>query len=74
VTGVVAAHTRDVPDVDARAERIRTAAARTVEFWDGHLDLDALAWETSEHLRDIVIAAEQIERATVHARPGSRGT
>lgn len=67
VSNVVAAHTRGVPDVDARAERIRAAAARTVTFWDGHLDLDALAWETSEHLRDITIAAEQIGRATVHA-------
>jgi len=67
VTGVVAAHTRGVPDVDARAEKIRAAAARTAQFWEGHLDLDALAWETSEHLRDITIAAEQIERATVQA-------
>jgi len=67
VTGVVAAHTRGVPDVDARAEKIRTAAARTAQFWDGHLDLSALTWESSEHLRDITIAAEQIERATVQA-------
>ena len=67
VTNVVAAHTRGVPDVDARAERIRAAAARTTAFWDGHLDLEALAWETSEHLRDIALAAEQIERATDQA-------
>jgi len=67
VTGVVAAHTRGVPDVDARAEKIRTAATRTAQFWDGHLDLSALTWESSEHLRDITIAAEQIERATVQA-------
>lgn len=67
VTGVVAAHTRGVPDVDARAGRIRAAAARTAQFWEGHLDLSALAWETSEHLLDITIAAEQIERATSQA-------
>ena len=67
VTNVVAAHTRGVPDVDARAERLRAAAARTAAFWDGHLDLQALAWETSEHLRDIALAAEQIERATAQA-------
>lgn len=59
--------TRDVPDVQDRAGRIRAAAAGWSRFWDGHLDLDALAWETGEHLRDITIAAEQIERATTQA-------
>ena len=45
------------------------AAAAWVEFWDGRLDLDALAWETSEHLRDITMASEQIARATAQAHP-----
>lgn len=67
ITNVVGAHTRGVPDVDARAERVRAVAARTAQLWDGHLDLQALAWETSEHLRDIALAAEQIARATAQA-------
>ena len=64
---LVAQHTRAVADVPARAEQVRAAAGAWAAFWDGHLDLDALAWETSEHLADIRIAAEQIERATVQA-------
>ncbi|MEO7421349.1 MAG: transposase [Ornithinibacter sp.] len=67
LVAVVAAHTRDVPDVHARANRIRAAAAGWSQFWQGHLDLDALAWETGEHLHDITIAAEQIGRAATHA-------
>ena len=68
VTAVVAAHTRGVPGVAERAGAIRVAAAAWVEFWDGRLDLEALAWETAEHLRDITIASEQIERATTQAQ------
>jgi hypothetical protein len=49
--------------------KIPAAAARTAQFWDGHLDLEALAWETTEHLRDITIAAEQIDWATVQSLP-----
>ncbi|MEI2732707.1 MAG: IS110 family transposase [Dermatophilaceae bacterium] len=67
VTAVVAAHTRGVPGVADRAGAIRSAAAAWVEFWDGRLDLDALAWETSEHLHDMALAGEQIERATAQA-------
>ena len=68
LTAVVAAHTRGVPGVAERAGAIRLAAAAWVEFWDGRLDLEALAWETAEHLRDITIASEQIERATTQAQ------
>ena len=68
LTGVVAAHTRAVPDVPARAETIRAAARAWADFWDGHLDLDALAWEVSEHLQDMANAAQRICRATTQAQ------
>ncbi len=42
--------------------------AAWVEFWDGRLDLEALAWETAEHLRDITIA-ERTDRAGHHPGP-----
>jgi len=65
---VVAEHTRAVPDVLGRAERIRAAAAAWADFWDGHLDLDALAWEVAEHLTDMAITIERIGRATARAQ------
>lgn len=68
VTAVVAAHTRGVPDVAQRAGAIRSAAAVWADFWQGHLDLDALAWEVDEHLADITAATEQIGRATTQAQ------
>jgi transposase len=68
LTGVVAAHTRGVADVEARAEAIRTAAKAWADFWDGHLDLDALAWEVTEHLTDMDISADRIGRATEQAQ------
>lgn len=67
VTAVVAAHTRGVPDVPVRAERIRSAAAGWATFWDGHLDMDALAWEVTEHLEDLRAGADRIARATTQA-------
>lgn len=67
VTAVVAAHTRGAPDVPARAEGIRDAATAWAAFWDGHLDLDALAWEVAEHLQDMHEADQRIERATTQA-------
>lgn len=67
VTAVVAEHTRGVASVAERAGAIRAAAASWVDFWGDRLDLDALAWETAEHLRDITIAGEQIARATTQA-------
>ena len=47
---------------------IRSAARAWVEFWDGHLDLEALAWETSELLDDYAAADARVERATDVAR------
>lgn len=67
LTAVVAAHTRSVPDVPARAEQIHAAAAAWARFWDGHLDLDALAWEVTEHLSDMRLGAERLARATAQA-------
>jgi hypothetical protein len=67
LTAVVAAHTRGVPDVPARVEAIRAAAKAWAAFWDGHLDLDALAWEVAEHLHDTREADERIARATAQA-------
>lgn len=68
LTGVVAAHTRGVADVEARAEAIRTAAKAWADFWDGHLDLDALAWEVTEHPTDMDACAHRIARAAEQAQ------
>ncbi|MDQ1721410.1 MAG: hypothetical protein QOI26_1144 [Pseudonocardiales bacterium] len=63
----MAEHTRAVADVPARVEAIRSAAAAWAKFWDGWLDLDALAWDVSEHLADYSAAIERIARATTQA-------
>jgi transposase len=68
ITEVVALHTRGVAHVEARAERIRAAARSWAEFWSGHLDLDALAWETTELLEDLNAAEARLERASEQAR------
>jgi transposase len=68
VAEVVAAHTRAVTNVEARAERIRACAGAWAEFWDGHLDLDALAWETTELLDDLHAGDARVERAGEQAR------
>lgn len=67
LTAVVAEHTRAVADVPARVEQIRTAARDWARFWDGRLDLDALAWDVSEHLSDYHAALERVARATTQA-------
>jgi transposase len=64
LTAVVAEHTRGVGDVPARVEEIRSAAGAWAHFWAGHLDLEALAWDVSEHLADMAMADARIERAT----------
>jgi transposase len=64
VTALVAEHTRAVPDVPARAEAVRAAAAAWAAFWQGRLDLDALAWEVAEQLRDYDEAQARVARAT----------
>ena len=38
------------------------------QFWHGHLDLDALAFDITEHLADMADAHARIDRATVQAR------
>ena len=37
-------------------------------FWDGHLDLDALAFDVTEHLTDMADAKARTERATGQAQ------
>ncbi|MFQ5524457.1 MAG: IS110 family transposase [Acidimicrobiia bacterium] len=63
VADVVAAHTRGVTDATRRADRIRIAARGWAEFWDGHLDLDALGWETAELVADVANAQARLARA-----------
>jgi hypothetical protein len=48
LTAVVAHHTRDVADPPTRAAAIKTAARGWADFWDGHLDVDALAVDVTE--------------------------
>ena len=64
LTAVVALHTRGVADVPDRVEAVRSAAAAWTAFWDGHLDLDALAFDVTEHLTDMADAKARTERAT----------
>lgn len=67
ITDVVAAHTRGAADAVKRAVAIRGAARDWAEFWEGHLDLDALAWETSELLADIAAGDARVARAEAEA-------
>jgi hypothetical protein len=68
LTAVVALHTRGVADVPDRVEAIRSAAAAWAVFWAGHLDLDALAFDVTEHLTDMADAKARTERATGQAQ------
>lgn len=68
IVDVCREHLREPGDVERRAHRIRAAAAGWLEFWDGRLDLDALAWETVELLEDITAAQARIDRATRRAQ------
>jgi transposase len=63
---IVANHSRD-KDPMRRAGRIHDAAAGWTQFWDGRLDLDALAWETTAMLSDIATADARHTDATNHA-------
>ena len=67
LTDIVAAHTRGVGDAGRRAERIRAAAQGWVAFWGEHLDLDSLAWETTQLLADLEAAELRRERAEIEA-------
>jgi hypothetical protein len=68
ITEVVAVHTPGLANVEGRAHQIRSAARDWVEFWNGHLDLDALAWETAELLADLTAADARVDRATEATR------
>jgi transposase len=63
IADVVAANTRGVTDATRRADRIRDAAQAWAGFWRGHLDLDALGWETAELLTDVASAQARLARA-----------
>ena len=67
IADVVAAHTRGVSEAARRAGAIRRAARDWAEFWEGRLDLDALAWETDELLADIAAADARVTRAEAEA-------
>ncbi len=67
MTAVVAEHTRAVADVPDRVEAIRGAARDWALFWDGHLDLDALAEDTADLLGDLTAADQRVDRATERA-------
>jgi transposase len=54
--------------VEKRATDIRSAARRWAGFWEGHLDLDALAWETAQLLDDLEVGEARVERAQERAR------
>lgn len=68
LTAVVAEHTRSVADTPARAAAIKAAARGWADFWEGHLDLDALAVDVTEHLADLQESRARVERFTSHAR------
>jgi transposase len=68
LTAVVAEHTRGVADVPDRVEAIRNHAAAWEKFWTGRLDLDALAFDVTEHLTDLALAEQRVARLTEHAR------
>jgi hypothetical protein len=61
LTAVVAEHTRNVA-------AIKAAARGWADFWDGHLDLDALAVDVTEHLADLQESRARVDRFTCHAR------
>jgi transposase len=63
IADVVAANTKGVADSTRRAERIRHTAGEWAVFWEGHLDLDALGWETAELLSDVADAQARLARA-----------
>lgn len=62
VADLVAAHTRK-GDPTRRAERIRHTARGWAEFWEGHVDLDALEWETSQLVDDVADSQRRLHRA-----------
>ncbi len=55
--------TRGIADATGRARAVREAAAGWVAFWDGHLDVDALAWELIEMLDQLADLQDRVDRA-----------
>jgi len=53
-----------VSAIHCPAHAIKTAPEGWARFWTGRLDLDALALDVTEHLRDLVTAQARIDRAT----------
>lgn len=62
------AHPRCRRHTPARATAIKTAARGWADFWDGRLDLDALAVDVTEHLTDLQEFRARVDRFTSHAR------
>ncbi len=54
----------EVVGVDPLAD---VAARDWAVFWDGRLDLDALAFDVTEHLADLAAASARVDRATAVA-------
>lgn len=63
----IACHSRAVGDVTARATRVRDTARAWAAFWDGHVDLDALAWEVTDLLAELDERDARVAGATAHA-------
>lgn len=63
----IAGHTRGVRNVTSRAARVRDTAGQWAAFWEGHLDLDALAWEVAELLDELADHDARIARAGAQA-------
>jgi transposase len=66
LTEMAAAHTRD-REPSRRAQRIADAATGWYRFWEGRLDLDAMAWEITELSDTISTADAAITRAAKQA-------
>lgn len=64
---VIAANTRGVADIERRARRVRDTARAWVQFWDGHLDLDALGIELTDLVDDYDQGTARIGRAETEA-------
>jgi transposase len=63
----IAGHTRGLRDVTARATRVRDSARDWAAFWDGHLDLEALAWELGDLLDELAELEARVLNAGAQA-------
>lgn len=68
LAAVQAPLTAVVEPTSRRAAAIEAAALEWADFWDGHLDLDALAVDVTEHLADLQESRARVERFSSHAR------